>query len=232
MDAYKSFYERSKNYKNIFNPAIGWMEGRNSDGTWVDGPNCFTEGGQRQNSFTVFQDIPGLIKLMGGPVPFVNALDHSSPDLSNEPGEHFPYLYDYAGLPWKAQNMVRKAMLTCGYANTPAGLPGNDDCGQISAWWLFGALGFYPVNPASSVYMIGTPLFERITFNLPNGKVFTVMAANNSPTNIYIQSLTLNGQPLKVPFITWGQIQAGGTLRFVLGPNSSHWADDWVGSSL
>ena len=232
MDVYKMLYERAKNYKNVFNPRIGWMEGRNSDGTWVDGPDSFTEGGQRQNTFTVFQDVPGLIKLMGGPAAFINALDHSSPDLSNEPGEHFPYLYDYAGLPSKAQSMVRKGMLASGYANTPEGLPGNDDCGQISAWWLFGAMGFYPVNPASGVYMIGTPLFDQMTFNIPNGKIFTITAVNNFPANVYIQSATLNGNPLDVPFITWAQIQAGGELSFVLGSTPSKWAADWVGNPL
>jgi predicted alpha-1,2-mannosidase len=229
-DDYKMFLDRSENYRNVFDPATGWMEGRNSDHSWVlHNDNAFTEGGQRQNSFTVFQDMPGLVKLMGGPGNFIKALDQSAPDLTNEPGEHFPYLYDYAQLPSKAQSMVRNGLFN-GYANTPAGLPGNDDCGQISAWWLFGAIGFYPVNPASGVYMIGSPLFDQVDLHLADGKTFTVTASNNSPTNMYIQSAALNGAPLNVPFITWAQIQAGGTLSFDMGPTPSKWAADWTGN--
>jgi putative alpha-1,2-mannosidase len=136
-DDYKKFLKRSQNYRHVFDPTTGWMEGRNSDGSWaLNNGHAFTEGGQRQNSFTVFQDMPGLVKLMGGPDPFIKTLDESAPDLTNEPGEHFPYLYDYAQLPSKAQSMVRNGLFN-GYANTPDGLPGNDDCGQISAWWSF-----------------------------------------------------------------------------------------------
>jgi putative alpha-1,2-mannosidase len=128
--------------------------------------------------------------------------------------------------------MVRAGLLDPGYANTPSGLPGNDDCGQISAWWLFGAMGFYPVNPASGDYMIGSPLFDRITFHVPNGKTFSIIVSDNSPANVYIQSATLDGQPLNVPFITWRQIQGGGTLRFEMGPTASKWATDWAGKPL
>lgn len=232
LEDFRTFNERSRNYKNVFNPASGWMEGRNSDGTWIVNGDVFTEGGQRQNTFTVFHDFPGLINLMGGTDAFIKKLGESAPDLSNEPGEHFPYLYDYAGLPSKAQSMVRHALVSSGYANIPDGLPGNDDCGQISAWWLFGALGFYPVNPASGVYMIGSPLFDGVTLHLPGGKAFAITAANNSPTNIYIQSATLNGRPLDVPVITWSQIQAGGELHFKMGPAPSKWGSDWRGKPL
>jgi predicted alpha-1,2-mannosidase len=229
---YKLFTDRSKNYRNVFNPATGQMEGRKSDGSWAGtSGDFFTEGGNLQNSFSVWQDIPGLIKLMGGTDSFNRALDKSNPDLTNEPGEHFPYLYDYSGLPSKTQSMVRGG-LSDGYNNTPSGLPGNDDCGQISAWWMFSAIGFYPVNPASGVYMIGSPLFDRVALHLPNGRTFTVTAANNSSSNIYVQSVTLNGMPLNVPYITWAQIQAGGTLGFVMGPQPSQWGADWRGTPL
>ena len=152
--------------------------------------------------------------------------------MSNEPGEHFPYLYDYSGLPWKAQKMVRKGIFDSGYGNGPPGLPGNDDCGQLSAWWLFSTMGLYPVNPVSGDYMIGSPIFDQVRIHLGNGKIFTVTAKNNSPKNIYIQSATINGDPLDRPYITWAEIQDGGTLGVVMGPEPSKWAANWVGNPL
>jgi putative alpha-1,2-mannosidase len=118
------------------------------------------------------------------------------------------------------------------YANLPSGIDGDDDCGQMSAWFLFSAFGFYPVNPASGDYMIGSPLFQSMSLRLANGKTFTVLAENNSDKNIYIQSATLGGKPLAKPLITWEDIQSGATLHLVMGPNPSQWAADWKPSPI
>jgi putative alpha-1,2-mannosidase len=118
------------------------------------------------------------------------------------------------------------------YANQPSGLDGDDDCGQMSAWYIFTALGFYPVNPASGDYMIGSPLFTRATLRLATGGHFTVVAQNNSETNLYVQSATLNGRPLTSPVIRYRDILQGATLRFVMGPRPSAWASSWQPSPL
>jgi len=228
---YRHFLERSRNYRNLYNPTTGEVQARNADGSWASPKDGWTEGGQSQNIFAVWHDIPGLIELMGGRKNFSLKLDTNPADMSNEPGQHWPYLYDYCGQPQETQKLVRKGLMQ-GYANTPDGLPGNDDCGQISAWWLFTAMGFYPVNPASGEYMIGSPLFPRVSFKLQNGKNFVVEASNNSDANFYIQSATLNGKVLNEPKISWAQIQAGGILHFEMGNTPSKWGADWSGKKI
>lgn len=230
-DDYRFFLERSRNYRNLYNSSTGELQSRNADGSWPPSNQGWTEGGRQQNIFAVWHDIPGLIELMGGPVKFRLKLDQNPADMSNEPGQHWPYLYDYCGQPSETQKLVRRG-LSQGYANTPVGLPGNDDCGQTSAWWLFTAMGFYPVHPASGEYMIGSPLFPQVSFKLQNGKTFTVEAPNTSAENIYIQSATLNGEALNKPVITWAQIQAGGTLHFDMGNTPSAWGADWSGKKV
>jgi putative alpha-1,2-mannosidase len=135
-------------------------------------------------------------------------------------------LYDYSGQPWKTQAKVRQ-IAAVEYANLPSGIDGDDDCGQMSAWYLFTALGFYPVNPASGDYMLGSPLFKKMTIALANGSRFTVSAEKNSSKNVYIQSATLNGRPLMIPVIRYDDIEAGGSLELVMGPEPSGWASDW-----
>ncbi|MBV8156529.1 MAG: glycoside hydrolase family 92 protein, partial [Dyella sp.] len=139
---------------------------------------------------------------------------------------HYGYLYDFMGVPWKTQARVRDIAANA-YSNTPTGILGNEDCGQMSAWYVFTAMGFYPLNPASGEYMIGSPLFSRLALRLGNGKTFVVTAQNNSTDNVYIQSATLNGKALDAPMITYDQIMAGGTLAFVMGPRPSTWAASW-----
>jgi len=177
------------------------------------------------------QDIPGLMQLMGGKEKYNAMLDeHFSGGHnvhSNEPSHHYGYLYDYSGQPWKTQAKVRE-IAAAEYANLPSGIDGDDDCGQMSAWYLFTALGFYPVNPASGDYMIGSPLFTKMTLRLANGRLFTVSAENNSARNVYIQSATLNGKPLSIPVIRYDDIVAGATLKLVMGPTPSRWASDWA----
>ena len=170
------------------------------------------------------------MKLMGGKDIYNARLDeHFSGHHNihkNEPSHHYGYLYDYSGEPWKTQAKVRE-IANAEYANLPAGLDGDDDCGQMSAWYLFTALGFYPVTPASGNYMIGSPMFTSMSLKLADDKTFKVIAHNNSEKNVYIQSATLNGRPLLTPVITYEQILAGGALEFVMGPEPSLWAADW-----
>lgn len=227
---YEFFLNRSLNYKHIFNPATGFMQAKNADGSWASEKDGWTEGDHWVYTFAVFHDLPGLEALMGGPDKYNSLLDQHFADghnhHDNEPSHHYPYLYDFSGEPWKTQAKVRE-VANAEYANLPSGIDGDDDCGQMSAWYLFSAFGFYPVNPASGDYMIGSPLFQRMSLRLSSGKTFTVLAENNSDKNVYIQSATLNGKPLEKPLIAWEDIQSGSTLKLVMGPNPSKWAAAW-----
>lgn len=232
---YQFFLRRSLNYKHLFNPATGFMQARNSDGSWANPDEGWTEGDKWVYTLAALHDIPGTIELMGGPAPFNRFLDeyfrggHNKHD--NEPSHHYPYLYDFSGQPWKTQAMVRKIAGSL-YANRPDGLSGDDDCGQMSAWYIFAALGFYPVNPASGEFMIGSPLYGRIDLHLPGGEHFAVITHHQAPQNIYIQSVRLNGKALQVPLIHWNDIVNGGTLEFDMGPHPSRWASDWKPAPL
>ena len=189
----------------------------------------FTEGGPWTYLFCEMQDVPGMVELSGGREAFAAKLEenfnggHYRHD--NEPGHHYTYLFDYVGRAWRTQELVRETMRTK-YQNAPDGLSGNDDCGQMSAWYIFSAMGFYPVTPGSTVYALGSPLFDKATIKLqgPYRKgPFTVIAKNQSPENKYVQSVTLNGRPLPEPFINHADIANGSTLVFVMGsrPNKS-----------
>ncbi len=241
------FYQRAANYRNVFDRTTRFMRGRRADGAWrrpfVDNAlvnDEYTEADAWQYAFAVQQDVPGLIRLYGGDSGFIQKMDalftadstiHTNiPDISGLIGQysqgdeqchHVAYLYDYAGAPWKTQRRVRQVMTTF-YNDTPSGQCGNDDCGQMSAWYVFSALGFYPVNPADGVYALGSPLVNKAVIHLSRahygGHVFTLIAANNSAKNLYIQSATLNGGPLRGPWITQAEIAQGGVLRLQMGP--------------
>jgi predicted alpha-1,2-mannosidase len=217
------------------------MNGKTSDGRWApiggsqDTPQNrsvagWTEGDAWVYTWSPLHDQAGLIKLMGGRNAYAAKLDaHFSGGHnvhSNEPSHHYAYLYDFAGQPWKTQAKVRE-IAAAEYGYDAGGLDGDDDCGQMSAWLLFTALGFYPVNPASGEYMIGSPMYASMSIRLQSGKTFRVVAENVSNTNVYIQSATLDGKPLTIPLITWEQIQSGATLNFRMGPKPSRWASDW-----
>jgi predicted alpha-1,2-mannosidase len=235
MDDYRFFLHRSSNYRNLFNPKRGFMQAKNSDGSWASPDEGWTEGDQWVYLFAALHDIPGVVNLLGGPQAASAKLDehfnggHNRHD--NEPSHHYGYLYDYTGEPWKTQARVREIAHDA-YSNTIGGILGNEDCGQMSAWYVFTAMGFYPLNPASGDYVIGSPLFTHVSLNLPNGKRFEINAFNNSAQNVYIQSATLNGKPLDIPTISYAQIEAGGVLEFVMGPKPSHWAADWRPQAL
>ena len=243
----KMFLQRAANYRNVFDTTTGFMRGRKAGGDWRAPFNPkklvwadYTEANAWQYTWGVMQDAPGLVKIMGGDKPFVQKLDtlfDSNSDVisnisditgligqyaqGNEPVHHVAYLYNYAGAPYKTQQRVREVMSRL-YDDTPAGQCGNDDCGQMSAWYVFSALGFYPVNPVGGVYVLGSPLVSRAVIHLDQdhygGHTFTVIAANNSAKNMYIQSATLNGHPLTRSWITQSEIAAGGTLKLAMGP--------------
>ena len=223
--------KRAGNYRNIIDPSNGFARGRHADGSW-DSPfdpakpyKYITEGIPFQYTFFVPQDVPGLIALEGGNAGFTKKLDELFArklyDHGNEPSHAITYLYDFAGEAWKTQKEVA-ATRKQWYQDRPDGLAGNDDAGQMSAWYLFSALGFYPVTPGVPAYELGTPLLPEATIHLSNGKTFHVKAEGVSAVNIYVQSATLNGKPLERFWIRHTEIMNGGELVFRMGsqPNA------------
>lgn len=243
------FYKLGQNYRNVFDPSTGFMRGKTKDGRWRD-PfrpdqeyDDYVETDAWQASFSVPHDVKGLIDLHGGDAPFVAKLDalftspslvlEARPDITgmvgqdaqgNEPSNHNAYLFPFAGAAWKTQYWVRKVAAL--YRNTPAGIPGNDDCGQLSSWFVFTALGFYPVNAATGVYVIGSPIVNRAVIENPvAGTKFRIVAENNSSENMFIQRAELNGRELTRSWLSHAEIVAGGELRFHMSnmPNKE-WA--------
>lgn len=247
------FEARAKNYRNVFDAKTGFVRARQSDGRFrepfdpaaVGYGSDYTEGNAWQYSWYVPQDTAGLISLLGGDAKLIAKLDavfdakvsaesfaHVE-DISglighyahgNEPSHHVAYLYGYAGQPWRTQERL-KQIIDTQYKPSVDGLAGNDDCGQMSAWLVFTALGFYPVTPGSNEYVLGRPFVERAALTLPNGKRFTVVAENLSDDRPYVGKVTLNGKPLERGFVRHEELLAGGELRFVMQarPNKT-WA--------
>ncbi len=242
-DDYNYFTKRSKAYKNLFDKSIKLMRGKDSKGNWRNPFNSheyiqggdFTEGTSWQYTWYVPHDIKGLIELFGGNKPFAQKLDslftfndnlsENVDDIGgrlgeywhgNEPSHHIIYLYDFAGQPWKTQEYVHTIIKTQ-YGNKPNSLSGNDDCGQMSSWYLFNAMGFYPVCPGSNYYAIGSPVIRNITLHLTSDKTFKVSALNLSDKNIYIQRVKLNGKECTKPYFLYDEIKNGGELIFTMG---------------
>ena len=242
----ETYRQRALNFKNVFNPETGFAQARYEDGSWKTPADLlstsnegFIEGNSWNYSFYVPHDVNGLIKIMGGDKVFVNRLDElftmyvpdkffaETEDVTregmlggyvhgNEPSHHIPYLYMWTSQPWKTQQRVREVMNKM-YRNHLDGLCGNDDCGQMSAWYIFSAMGFYPVCPASGQYVLGAPYLPENVLHLQNGNTLTIKAPNVSDQNCYIQSVMLNSQPLHTAYITYEQIMAGGELVFTMG---------------
>lgn len=233
-----TFYARSMNYKNVYNPATSFMQPKASDGTFLPDFNAeeyipyITESNGWQYFWSVQHDIKGLIALVGGKQRFAEKLDsmftlHAEKDglpifstgmigqyaHGNEPSHHVAYLYNFVDQPHKTQKYVSEIVRNL-YRNAPDGLCGNEDCGQMSAWYVFSAMGFYPVNPVSCEYEIGTPLFPELCLHLPGDKTFKVLAKGVSREKCYVKSMKLNGQPLQRSFITHEEIMKGGVLEF------------------
>lgn len=243
---YKEYLKRGKYYEQYFDKSIRFIRPKLENGMWltpydpfesIHGVGHFCEGNGWQYTFFVPQYPEGLITLMGGEETFTSKLDEffkvegnmgeqASMDISgligmyahgNEPSHHIAYLYAYAGQQWKTAEIVRYIQHEF-YTATPDGIIGNEDCGQMSAWHILSALGFYQVNPSEGVFVFGSPLFDKATLHLPEGKEFNIVAENNSPKNIYIQSASIDGIPWSKSYITYDRIMAGGTLTFVMGP--------------
>ncbi|TFK70503.1 glycoside hydrolase family 92 protein [Pluteus cervinus] len=224
------FYKRAKtNPFLIFNDETGFMEARNQDGSWAGEDRGWTEGDKWAYSFDVVHDMPQLIQRRGGPAAFVRSLDEhfdgEHNDHTNEPSHHIPYLYALAGAPWKTQEKVRE-IAESDYNNTATGLSGNEDCGQMSAWYIFSAMGFYPVNPVSGEYVVGSPFFDKLTISLPGVANPLTIIAKDAPTKKYIQSLTVNGEEVKVPIIRHDQIKDGGEVVFEMSDSPTEWGTD------
>lgn len=235
----ETFYKRSQNYKNVYNPASTFMHPRNDKGEFQPDFNAeeytehICESNGWQYMWSVQHDVDGLIDLVGGEERFIEKLDSmftfnpsSEADLpifstgmigqyahGNEPSHHVIYLYNKVGQPAKTQYYLSKVMNEL-YRNEPAGLCGNEDCGQMSAWYIFSAMGFYPLNPANGTYELGAPLFPEMRLNLENGKTFTVLAPAVNKDNIYVRSVKLNGEPYTDSYITHQQIMDGSILEF------------------
>ena len=219
--------KRAQNYRNVIDPQTGFARGRHADGTWITPfdpgkpAKYITEGLPFQYTFFVPQDMAGLIQLEGGNAPFAAKLDElfakNYYDHGNEPSHAITYLYDYAGQAWKTQEHVADISGKW-YQDRPDGLAGNDDAGQMSAWYVLSALGFYPVTPGIPAYEIGTPLVPAATLHLAGGKTFRMRADGVSATNKYIQSATLNGKPLERFWLRHSEIVSGGELVFRMGP--------------
>ena len=241
------YFKRAMNYKNLFDSKLGFVHPKMKDGSWKKDFDVletsgegFIEGNSWNYSFYVPHDVKGLIGQMGGDKRFVEHLDslftmhlplkyyEHNEDISpeglignyvhgNEPSHHVPYLYAWTSQPWKAQERIRLIMDTK-YMNKIDGLCGNDDCGQMSAWYVFSAMGFYPVCPATDQYVLGAPYFEEMTLRLENGKNLIIRAKKISAKNKYVQSVSLNGVNFPKSYITQQEIMSGGTLEFVMGP--------------
>ena len=251
-DDYEYFFNRSRSYKKYYDPETRFLRAVGTDGKFrlpfnpffaEHRTNDYTEGNAWQYTFLVPHDVKGLIKLFGSDKAFMSKLDslffvegwagdNASPDMSgmtgqyahgNEPSHHVIYMYNYAGRPDKAAPMLRK-MLNEMYLDQPDGLSGNEDVGQMSAWYILSSVGLYQVDPVGGRFVIGSPLFDKATVNVGGGKTFIVVAKNNSDKNIYVQSARLNGKTLKNSYVDFNDIRHGGTLELVMGPKPSKWA--------
>ena len=242
---YEYFSKRALAYQNYWDKDTHFFRGKNRDGSWVTPFNpvhsthrndAYCEGNGWQYTWLVPHDVEGLISLFGSKEAFVSKLDSlflvnedlgdaASPDISgligqyahgNEPGHHTVYLYSFVGQQWKTAEKV-DYILSHMYSDLPDGLQGNEDCGQMSSWYVFSALGFYPVNPSDGMYVFGRPIFDKVVLKLSEKKTFEIRVNNNSAENKYIQSIELNGQPYNKLYISHADIMAGGTLVFTMG---------------
>ena len=232
-DDYKKLTQRSYNYRNVFDTSVRMMRGRYSNGQWFESfhPDhrepYITEGTPRQYSFYVPHDVPGLANLLGGTKKLEEALDSLFTKNEywhgNEPGHQIPFMYNYTASPWKTQREVRK-IIEEEYSDGPGGLSGNDDAGQMSAWYIFAAIGFYPLNPVSGQYLLCSPLFDRITLQLPLNKKLEIFCKKDSERSIYIRRIKWNGKQYDKNFIRYADIMKGGTLSFELQEKPYTWA--------
>jgi predicted alpha-1,2-mannosidase len=261
---YEYFSTRALNYRNYFDSTVKFVRGRVGDKEWRTPfspfvarhmKDDFSEGNAWQYTWLAPQDVEGLIGLLGGERSFTEKLDslftikgdmgkESSADITgligqyahgNEPSHHIAYLYAYAGQPWKTADKIRYILDNL-YTDKHDGLCGNEDVGQMSAWYVLSALGFYQVNPANGAFVFGSPVMDEVRIPVNNGKSFHVVVKNNSKTNKYIQGITLDGKPYSKTYILYRDIMAGGELQIEMGAQpSATWGidkKDWPVSAI
>ena len=242
---YNEFTKRSQNWQNVYDPSVGFMRPRLSDGTFrknfdvlSTSSQGFIEGNAWNYSLFVPHDPTSMIRAMGGEIAFIPHLDslftmhlpdkffEETEDITregiignyvhgNEPSHHVAYLYNFTTQPWKTQERIRM-ILAKQYHASPDGLGGNDDCGQMSAWYIFSVLGFYPFSPGSESYQLGSPLVKKAVIHLENGNTFTISAKGQSAENVYVQKLVLNGKEIKDLSLPHASILKGGHLEFTM----------------
>jgi predicted alpha-1,2-mannosidase len=247
---YEMFIKRSKRYVEYYDHETGFMRGKDQNGKWNEPfdprysrhrKDDYTEGNAFQWSWFVPHDVDGLIELVGGKEQFIAKLDtlfstsselkgeEISSDITgligqyahgNEPSHHITHMYNFIGQSWKTQELANEIMSEL-YFNDPNVLAGNEDCGQMSAWYVLNAMGFYSFCPGDPVYSIGRPLFDKVEINLSDGKKFTIVANNNNRDNLYIQSAKLNGKLLDKPFFSHKELINGGLLEFEMGSSTN-----------
>jgi predicted alpha-1,2-mannosidase len=243
---YQMFLARAHNYRNVFDPSIGFMRGKTEDGKWISpfDPRepyynfMMKEASGWSTLWLVPHDVQGLIELLGGREKFADKLDEffNTPYTAkgicrdctgvigqyvqgNQPDQQAAYYYDWAGQPWKTQELTRRILRQMyGSDKTGYAFPGMDDQGSTSSWYVMSAMGFYPVDPSSPAYILGSPIFDRVTIHMGNGKDFAIVARNNSATNVYIQSAILNGRLWTKPWFSFKDIAGGGSLVLTMGP--------------
>jgi predicted alpha-1,2-mannosidase len=252
QEDYEYFHNRSLSYRHYFDPKVQFMRGLDAKKRFhipfspfsaSHRQDDYTEGNGWQYTWLVPHDVHGLVQLFPSEESFIQKLDslfivtgdmgeEASPDISgligqyahgNEPSHHIIYMYNYVGQPWKTARLVRQT-LTQLYRNDPDGLCGNEDVGQMSAWYILSAIGLYQVEPAGGKYIIGSPIVDEAVMQVGEGKTFTIRAIGNSAENIYVQSATLNGEPLMRSYLQFSEITAGGTLELQMGSEPSEWA--------
>jgi predicted alpha-1,2-mannosidase len=246
-DDYEMFLKRAHNYRNVFDPTVGFMRGKTEDGRWISpfDPRepyynfMMKEASGWSTLWLVPHDVRGLANLLGGRDKFDTKLDEffATPYTAkgicrdctgvigqyvqgNQPDQQAAYYYDWGGEPWKTQKLVRQILKEMyGSDRTGYAFPGMDDQGSTSSWYVMSAMGFYPVDPSSSAYILGSPIFDRVRLHMRTGKQFTINARNNSAANMYIQSATLNGKPWNKPWFDHSDIANGGELVLTMGPS-------------
>ncbi len=240
-DKQMAYLKRAQNWKNLFNPETGYIQPRLADGKWVEkfaprGGKGFIEGSAAQYFWLVNFNYRGLIDKMGGNEKAIERLDHFFTKtnagmssefayMGNEPDEETPWVYDFAGAPAKTQAIVRRVQNEL-FTTLPSGIPGNDDAGALSSWYIFSALGIYPVIPGVAGFVVGSPVFPKATLHMDGGKTIEFIGHNAAPGSPYVQSLKINGQAHASPWIPWLLISNGGALDFDLGDKPSQWGSD------
>jgi predicted alpha-1,2-mannosidase len=245
QEKYVLYRHRAQNWKNLFHEPTGLLQPRNADGSWdhevklgsvSDMRQPFVEASAEQTLWMVNFNLQGLIDKLGGTAATVARLDKffthinsgmraDTAYMGNEPGEGIPWIYSYAGAPARTQQVVRRIQREL-FTNLPSGVPGNDDAGSLSSWYVFSALGLFPEVPAVGGLVVGSPVFPKVTIHRDNGATIQIIGDQAAPENCYVQCLEVNQQPWTSPWLPWSHLAAGGTLHFKLGPQPTSWGAD------